>query len=347
MRKIAIFQTDLNYGGIQKSLINMLNSIDYKNNEVDLYLFKGNHIFINDINSHVNIKYLNIKYNSIMALIPFRIIKLIIKFKIDKKYDLAIDFNGYNSFTSAYAIKCNAKKHIIWVHNDYLNRIKYQFKFRILFFLSKSKYKYYNKYVYVSNGVKNSFNKLINTNNKEEIIIPNIINTKEIFELSNNKSDIKVDTSITNLCYVGRLVHQKGIDLLLTDFSEVIKENTKYHLYIIGGGNILEELKDISHKLEIDSYVTFVGYQKNPYSIMKEMDALVLTSHFEGQGMVLLEAKSLGLDVVIPKHLEQYVESIKGTDNIKESILKLKKHKHIKDNLDDYNNKIINSINNL
>ena len=38
MKKIAIFQTDLNFGGIQKSLINLLNNIDYKKYEIDLYL---------------------------------------------------------------------------------------------------------------------------------------------------------------------------------------------------------------------------------------------------------------------------------------------------------------------
>ena len=47
-RKIAIFQTDLLMGGIQRSLINLLNSINYSNYDVDLYLFnKGK--YLNDI----------------------------------------------------------------------------------------------------------------------------------------------------------------------------------------------------------------------------------------------------------------------------------------------------------
>ena len=41
MNKIAIFVDNLNVGGIQKSIINMLNNIDYKKYEVNLYMFNS------------------------------------------------------------------------------------------------------------------------------------------------------------------------------------------------------------------------------------------------------------------------------------------------------------------
>ena len=39
MKKIAIFQYDLGMGGIQKSLINLLNNLEISNYDIDLYLF--------------------------------------------------------------------------------------------------------------------------------------------------------------------------------------------------------------------------------------------------------------------------------------------------------------------
>ena len=45
MKKLAIFQSDLNIGGIQKSCVNFVNNIDHKKYEVDLYLVEKENIF--------------------------------------------------------------------------------------------------------------------------------------------------------------------------------------------------------------------------------------------------------------------------------------------------------------
>ena len=69
-----------------------------------------------------------------------------------------------------------------------------------------------------------------------------------------------------------------------------------------------------------------MGSQKNPFEYMKKMDAFVITSRYEGQGMVILEAKVIGLPIFIPKHLEKYVEGIEGCINIEKDILGAKKN---------------------
>ena len=80
---------------------------------------------------------------------------------------------------------------------------------------------------------------------------------------------------------------------------------------------------------------------------MNKMDAFVLMSRYEGQGMVILEAKTLGLNIFIPKHLEKYVEDIKGYDDPIYELSKATKKEKIKDKLDDYNNNIIASFERL
>ena len=77
---------------------------------------------------------------------------------------------------------------------------------------------------------------------------------------------------------------------------------------------------------------------------MAKMDSLILTSRHEGQGIVLWEAKALGLDLIFEKHLEKYNDYIVGSDDIVKSIVNQKKHiKHF-DSLDYYNLKIKNSL---
>ena len=90
--------------------------------------------------------------------------------------------------------------------------------------------------------------------------------------------------------------------------------------------------------------VSGVNSEENPYPYMAQMDALVLTSRHEGQGMVLWEAKTLGLDLIFEKHLEKYNDSLTGSEDIVDAIVKQKKHIKKLDSLDYYNIKIKNSL---
>lgn len=346
MKRIAFFQTDLNYGGIQKSLINVLNAIDFNNTYVDLYLVNKDNVFDSSVPKEVNVHHIK-KCNYLTRLMPFKIFNKFYKFNIDEQYDVAIDFNGYSNETSSAVIKTKASKKIIWTHNDYFYKQKGELKFKILFNLFKSKFRYFDEIIYVSKGVKDSFNKLIDTSKKSERIIPNMIDTEEIFSKKDEENNIEIDNKVINLCSVGRLVYQKNFEGLIDKFNEVIVKNNKFHLYIIGDGALRKSLEKKVNNLKLDKYITFLGYEKNPFSIIDKMDAFVLNSHYEGQGMVLLEAKSLGLDIIIPKHLEKYVEGIDGYEDIVEPILNLKKHEHILDGLKEYNMSIKENINNL
>ena len=346
MTSIAIFQVDLNIGGIQKSLINLLNNLDYKKVSVDLYLFSKDNLYINDIPKEVNVIYLK-RLPAISKVIYFNILNTFYKKQVNKEYDIAIDYDSYSMDTSLGCINCNAKKKVVYVHNDIILKRKEEIKYRGLHHFFKSKYKHYDKIVGVSSPVIDSFKKVHKLDNKQYFVIPNLINTKEIFDKKEEKIDLKLDNTKYNLCSTGRLVHQKGFDILLVYIKELIKYRKDFHLYIIGGGPLETDLNKMIKDFNIEEYVTMLGYQKNPFAYMDKMDGFVLTSRYEGQGMVFLEAKALGLDIVLPKHLEKYVPNLKGCDDVIEALSKLKKHPKKYDDLKTYNTDSISEFYNM
>ncbi len=346
MKTIAIFQADLNIGGIQKSCVNLLNNIDTKKYQVDLYLVEKNNIFLKDLNKDIKVFYIK-KLPFFARVLPFKLLKLFYDNHITKEYDITIDFNTYSNETALQAIKTRAKKKITWIHNDFVIKKREEIRFRIIHFMFKSKYQYFDAFYSVSKGSLESFRSIHNYKDKEYVVLPNLIDTREIKNKLKDKSPITIDKSKINVGSIGRIVHQKGFDILVNELAKIKDELSNYHFYIIGGGKEYDNIKALIASQNLNDLITMLGYQSNPYPILNQMDAFILTSRYEGQGMVFLEAACLDLDIIMPKHLEKYVEGIKGTSDLKASLLSLKKRDHKFNDLSDYNQEIIKKINNL
>ena len=343
MKKIAIFQFDLGLGGIQKSLINLLSKIDLDSYEIDLYLFDRTNFFETNLDSRINIIYLK-KYPKICKLINFNILYKIIKINITKEYDLAIDFNSYSNECALNALKVKAKKHIIWCHNDIILKYKENFKYKILFNNFKGKYKMFDEIVAVSNGAKESAELKLKCNNVK--VIPNIINTDEIFYKAKDDVDFIINKDRVNFISLGRLCEQKNFDVLITYFYNALKVNKNIDLYIIGDGEERHFLESLIENNNLQNNIILLGAQANPFKYMKQADYFILTSKYEGQGMVFLEAKALGLKIIMPEHLKKYVEGISSTSDITNFLENVKKENYVHkyDNLYEYNQDILNKF---
>lgn len=97
---------------------------------------------------------------------------------------------------------------------------------------------------------------------------------------------------------VGRLSPEKNHERLIRAFDLVHQENPDTRLVIIGSGPLEASLDALTRRLGLAQAVTFAGQQPNPWAIMAKSDYFVLSSDYEGQPMVILEARVLGLPVI-------------------------------------------------
>lgn len=96
----------------------------------------------------------------------------------------------------------------------------------------------------------------------------------------------------------GRLVPEKGFDMLLRSWSKLNPNELGWILRIVGSGPEDIMLRALAESLDINSSVEFVPHTNDMESIYKEASIFVCSSRFEGFPLVVLEARSLGLPVV-------------------------------------------------
>lgn len=105
------------------------------------------------------------------------------------------------------------------------------------------------------------------------------------------------DDQRPTICAVGRLVHLKGIDLLLHAIA-ALRPTLPTRLVVVGDGVEREPLAALASQLGLDDAVRFVGWQQNPWCYMRNADVLALTSRTEAFPSVLTEAMAVGTPTV-------------------------------------------------
>lgn len=89
---------------------------------------------------------------------------------------------------------------------------------------------------------------------------------------------------------VGRLVEIKGYPNLLTAFAKLSQENNNYRLWVVGDGILRDKLEQICCELHISDKVNFLGIRHDVEDLMRGADIFVLSSRWEGFGLVIAEA---------------------------------------------------------
>lgn len=342
MIKLAVFQNDIGVGGIQKSLINLLNNIDYDEFDITLFLFEKNDFWDAYFPPALKIKYLEPVPDRYKYL-PFDMcFSKSYAFDEDEHYDLAIDFNSYQPSCSLGAITVPADKRVMWIHNNVEVKYRNEWKYRVLFKAMKGKFKYFEGFVPCSNALAEPFKRLTGVEDKEFTVIENYIDSAEITRKASEDIDFDVDESRLNFVALGKLCHQKGYDIMLDVFSKASEKRDDLHLYILGDGPDREKLEKAA-----GDNVTFLGNRTNPYAYMNKCDAFISTSRYEGQPLNIKEAEVVGLPLYCTKNLEAYSAGLVGREDMVDALVCAKKEPKKPDMLIEYNKNILNLIKKL
>ncbi len=97
---------------------------------------------------------------------------------------------------------------------------------------------------------------------------------------------------------VARLEEVKGHKYLINALPLIIKKYPDFVLNIVGTGSLEKELKEQVNNLNLQDKVIFWGQRLDPENILPKMDLFILSSLWEGLGVVLLEAQAVGLPVI-------------------------------------------------
>lgn len=210
----------------------------------------------------------------------------------DSKYDWTISFY---QFLPAYLTNIKSSKHIIWLHGSvehFFGGITKLFKNSF-----GKKLDRYDYIVTIADEMKLQVEKYYPSLSKEKIKrIYNPFEIKEISRKSSYQSDLcNNERELLNdsyICTVTRLdEHQKDTTTLIKAYKKLYDENKILHkLCIIGDGPHKTQMENLVKEYGLKDRILFLGKKTNPYVWMKNSDIFILSSKFEGFGLVLVEA---------------------------------------------------------
>lgn len=110
--------------------------------------------------------------------------------------------------------------------------------------------------------------------------------------------DFSKETDNPCIVGMGRLVPEKGFDVLIRAFAQVHAKHPQWKLRILGEGPEQTALEDLSRVLDLEQWTEFVGWVDRPAADLGKADLFVLSSRYEGMPLALLEAMACGLPVI-------------------------------------------------
>ena len=344
MKRILIIHSNMELGGAESSLLGLLDTIDYSEYSVDLFLLNHSGEFLPLINSHVNLLPEIPSYKALMQSIStnlgegnIRIAlsrcyarvrsalshgalhlahnykqyfhKLCVPYlpNIPGEYDLTISFNDPHYIIGK---KVNAKVKLAWFHTDASH-------LQFCDDIEKEMWGMSDYVINVSEDCKNAFDKKHSyLDVQKSLVIENILSKRLISVRSGeSQTDMPSDGAI-RLLSVGRFCEAKNFDNVPDICRRLAEDGLNVKWYLIGYGGDEPLIRRKIAEAGMQDRVIILGKKGNPYPYMRACDLYVQPSRYEGKAVTVREAQLLGKPVVITNYATSAGQLEDGVDGV-------------------------------
>lgn len=333
----------MDLGGIERSLIGLLQAFDYEKYNVDLFLYSHHGVLFNQIDKRVNLlpevkelSYIResfgqkIKHGSYYSAFvrlsdmlksfvgkPIendkswaRIMRKFVK-PLKKEYDLALSF--FLPFDLLIE-KVNAKVKLGWIHTDYLSLSLTKEHYEHL-------YRAYSQVDYavgVSAQCVESFVKVFPDFKDKVFFVENIL-SKSSIQSQANLVDVSSEMKTRfeyKLLSIGRFCDAKNFDNIPEICKRILEQGLSVTWFLIGFGKDEELIKSRITEYDMGEHVVILGKRDNPYPYIKTCDIYIQPSRYEGRCVSVTEAQILNKPVVITNYPTSSSQLTDGYDGV-------------------------------
>lgn len=294
--KVCFFLNNLNGGGAERVVVKLLNELVDEDIDIELVLSQMTGPYLSELNTSIKVVDLNCKS------------KLLAIFKLSSHLRKTKPNIIFSTITGANIIALLAKsisfvncKSIIREANTPSMEDKHLgIKAKVLSKLAKKLYPFADCIVCVSKDSHADFVGFFKDvdANKIKVIYNPVVDTEFLTKMQQKPA---ITTPwIEKFPYflgVGRLSEQKDFHSLIHAFS-IVREKHVCKLIILGEGPLRESHTNEIVKLKLSQDVWMPGFVENPYPYMREADAFVLSSRWEGLPNVLIQALATGTQII-------------------------------------------------
>jgi len=290
--KILHVINSLHFGGAEKLLLDIVPEFIKRGIETDiLVLHSEKTFFYKELEQKHQVNILTTKKYSIYN--PMHSVQM-------RTYNKQYDIIHVHLFPSLYWMALSRlflknKAKLITTEHNIDNRRRTSFLFKNI---DQYIYKKYDKIIAISEGVKESLQKHLKKKQKDIVTIYNGISTKA-FAVSKilPRAKLNIPENAKIIIQVSSFTAQKDQDTLL----KAIALLPEVHLLLVGDGILKEEKQELATALKITNRTHFLGYRTDIPQLLKAADVSVLSSHYEGFGLAIVEGMASGNPCVASK----------------------------------------------
>jgi len=337
MKKILFVIHALEYGGAERSLVNLLNELPQDKYAVDLLLFQRKGDFLVQLPPWVHVLdtpgAISGLYAPVSGAGKYRLTKLVgtacarvvrrtrksrsawrwrhfYRRKIDMlpgHYDVAVAFTG-SEILYFVTDRVQADRKMVFIHNDY----------RTAGYSAKDDAPCLAKMdaiISISQQCVQVLREVFPELQERMHYLENITSSAVVRARAEAFVPEKYEKGPHCILSVGRLWPQKGFDLAVDAAAILKKKGLDFRWYIVGEGSLREELQKQIDALGLTEVFFLLGTRENPYPYMKHCDVLVQSSRYEGKSVVLDEVKMLCKPIVAtayPTVADQVIDGCEG-----------------------------------